>query len=86
MAENRSSISKKKTYKEIGEYWDSHEVPEGSEDVEFSIELDSDAHYFALEDTLNSKLRSVAKKRGVSPETLVNLWVKEKVDFELGVN
>ncbi len=79
MAENRSSISKKRTYLEIGEYWDTHELPENSEEVEFEVELGSDVHYFALEDSLTSKLRSAAKKRGVSSETLLNLWLQEKL-------
>ena len=79
MAENRSSISKKRSYIEIGDYWDTHNLPENSEEVEFTVELGSDVHYFAVEDSLTSKLRSVAKKRGVSSETLLNLWLQEKL-------
>ena len=79
MAENRSSISKKRSYLEIGGYWDTHELPENSEEVGFTVELGSDVHYFAVEDSLTSKLRSVAKKRGVSSETLLNLWLQEKL-------
>ena len=83
MAENKSSVSKKKTYKEIGEYWDSHELPENGEEVKFSVELGPDSHYFALENTLSTRLRSIAEKRGVSAETLVNLWLQEKANQEL---
>lgn len=79
MAENRSSISKKRSYVEIGDYWDTHDLPENSEEVEFTVDLGSDVHYFAVEDSLTSKLRSVAKKRGVSSETLLNLWLQEKL-------
>lgn len=39
MAENKSSISKKSSYLEIGEYWDTHELPEDSEEVAFTVEL-----------------------------------------------
>lgn len=86
MAENRSSVSKKKTYKEIGEYWDSHEIPEGSKEVMFSVELDSDIHYLALENSLSARLRSIAEKRGVSTETLVNLWLQEKANQEVAAS
>lgn len=79
MAENRSSISKKRSYLEIGEYWDTHDLPEDSAEAEFTVELGPDVHYFAVEDSLNSKLRSVAEKRGVSSETLLNLWLQEKL-------
>ncbi|NOT46772.1 MAG: hypothetical protein HOP17_03340 [Acidobacteria bacterium] len=80
MAENKSSISKKRSYLEIGEYWDTHDLPQNCEEVEFTVELGGpDVHYFAVEDSLNSKLRSVAEKRGVSSETLLNLWLQEKL-------
>ncbi len=78
MAENKSSISKKSTYTEIGEYWDTHELPEGSEEVNFSVDLESDVHYFALENSLSARLKLIAKKGGLSPETLINLWLQEK--------
>ena len=80
MAENKSSISKKKSYREIGEYWDSHDLPDDSKEVQFSVELNSDVHYFALENVLSARLREIASKRGVSTETLVNLWLQEKVN------
>ena len=83
MAENKSSVSKKKTYKEIGEYWDSHELPANVEDVKFSVELGPDSHYFALENALSARVRSIAEKRGVSAETLVNLWLQEKANQEV---
>jgi hypothetical protein len=86
MAGNKSSISKKSSYREIGDYWDSHDLgklEEKTKDVSFSVEFDSDVHYFALEDSLSSKLRLVAKKRGVSLETLLNLWLQEKVIGEV---
>jgi len=82
MAGNKSSISKKASYKEIGEFWDSHDLTEFSEngeEVEFSVDLKSNVHYYALEDSLSSKLHTVARKRGVSTETLVNLWLQEKL-------
>ncbi len=89
MAENKSSVSKKHSYKEIGEFWDSHDLTEFSEkgeEVEFSVDLQSDVHYYALEDSLSSKLHTVAKRRGVSTETLINLGLMEKINGELSPN
>jgi len=39
-----------------------------------------------LDGNLTEKVRSAAKKRGVSSETLINLWVKEKLKQEMVVD
>ena len=89
MAENKSSISKADSYQEIGEYWDSHdagEIWDESEDVKFEVDLQSDVFYYAVETSLSSKLHTIAERRGVSAETLVNLWLQEKVNQEVTKN
>lgn len=83
MARNKSSISKATTYKEIGEYWDSHDLPEDSPEVDFTVELESNLHYFALDNTMSDEVRAVARRHGISAQTLINLWVKEKLGSEL---
>jgi hypothetical protein len=85
MGRNKSSLSKAQSYKEMGEFWDSHDLAEyweQSEPVEFKVEGISEATYFPVETTLSARLISIAKQRGVSPETLLNLWVQEKVREE----
>ena len=85
MGRNKSSISKAQSYREIGEFWDSHDLAEcwdQTEPVEFEVEGVSEATYFPVETTLPAKLVSIAEQRGVSPETLLNLWVQEKVKEE----
>ncbi len=85
MEENKSSISKASSYQEIGEFWDAHdagEVWDETEEVNFGVDLKSDVFYYAVETSLSSKLRSIAERRGVSAETLVNLWLQEKVNQE----
>jgi CopG antitoxin of type II toxin-antitoxin system len=87
MAENKSSISKAKSYQEIGEYWDAHDlgkVWDKTEDVKFEVDLESDVFYYAVETSLSSKLHVIAERRGVSAETLVNLWLQEKINQETG--
>ena len=85
MAENKSSISKASSYKEIGEYWDTHDLAdhwEQTHEVDFDVRLESSVMYFAVEKTLAEKLRAAAKSHGVSPETLLNVWVQEHVAAE----
>ena len=82
MAENRSSVSKKKTYKEIGEYWDRHELSDQATPVAFQVDLRASSVYFPLDRALAERLRSAAEAHGVSTETLLNLWVQERVAEE----
>ena len=88
MGKNKSSISKAQSYKEIGEFWDNHDLAdywEQTEPVEFEVDIQSEATYFPVETTLSAKLVSIAEQRGVSPETLLNLWIQEKVREEATV-
>ncbi len=82
MTENKSSISKAESYKEIGEYWDEQDTDEiwdVTEEVKFEVDLKFDVFYYAVENSLSSKLHTIAERRGVSAETLINLWLQEKV-------
>jgi len=85
MAENKSSISEANSYRQIGEFWgarDLGEVWDKTEEADFQVDLQSDVFYYAVETSLSSKLRLIAKTKGVSAETLVNLWLQEKVNQE----
>lgn len=85
MKKNKSSISDAHSYKEIGEFWDQHDLADywdQTEPVEFEVDIQSEATYFPVEMSLSEKLISVAERRGVSPETLLNLWVQEKLRDE----
>jgi hypothetical protein len=82
MSRTKSSISKVRSYREIGEFWDTHDLAEHWEQtqpVEFEIDLESEVTYYPLDITLATRVRSIAKQRGVSTETLLNLWVQEKL-------
>jgi hypothetical protein len=81
------SSSKARSYKEIGEFWDTHDLAdywEQTRPVEFELDIQSEVTYYPLEVTLADKVRAMAKQRGVSSETLLNLWVKEKLQEEAG--
>ncbi len=83
MDENKSSISKTESYREIGEFWDTHDVTdywEQTEAVEFEVNLESDVRLVSLEPDLATQANELAWKKGISLETLLNLWVREKLD------
>ena len=85
MSEDKSSISKAQSYKEIGEFWDTHDLVdhwEQTHPVDFEIDIQSEAIYYALDTNLSAKVRSMAEQRGFSAETLLNLWVQEKLQEE----
>jgi hypothetical protein len=82
MSENKSSISDAQSYVEMGEYWDSHslvDVWDQTEPVQFEVAIRSGATYYAVDSELSRHLRDLAHRRGVSAQTLLNLWVQEKV-------
>jgi hypothetical protein len=82
MSEGRSSISQAKSYQEIAEFWDTHDLADywdQTEPVEFEIDIQSEATYYALDRQLSHNLARAADERGVSAETLLNIWIQEKL-------
>jgi hypothetical protein len=82
MDENKSPISQAQSYREIGEFWDTHDLTDywdQTEPVEFEVDIQSEVRYCALESTLAARMTEIAWQRGVSVETLLNLWVQEKL-------
>lgn len=67
---------------EASEFWDSHSLADywdQTTEVHFDVEIDEEPRYFVLEKQIAKKVYELAKKQKVSPETLVNLLVAEKV-------
>lgn len=78
----RSSISGAKSYKEIGDFWDVHDLSDywdQTRPAEFEVDIESETTYYALDKNLSGQIQSIARRRGVSADTLVNLWVQEKL-------
>ena len=85
MNENRSSVSRAGSYQEIGEFWDTRDLDDywkQTEPAEFDVDIRSSAIYYPVESNLAARLHSVAGQRGVSAETLLNLWLQEKMAEE----
>jgi hypothetical protein len=88
MGKSKSSISKARSYQEIGGFWDTHDLSEywdQTKQVEFEVDIQSEAIYYPIERKLSSAISRIAKQRGVSPETLLNLWLQEKIGEETTV-
>ena len=79
---SKSSVSNAGTYQEIGSFWDDHDATEFGEqtNAEFDVDIKSQRRYFPVDSRLSLKIKDVAKQRGISEETLLNLWIQEKVN------
>ena len=76
MKKNKSSLSKAQSYAKIGEYWDRHDLSDvwrKTRKVKLKVVAEPEATYYPVERNLSEKIQSVAKKQGVSSDTLVNL-------------
>ncbi len=85
MSENKntqlSSISQAQTLEEIGEFWDTHSLDDywdETREVEFEVRA-TQRRRVTLEPNIYKELEAEARVRGVVPETLVNLWLAEKL-------
>ena len=82
MKRSKTSISKASSYAAIGEFWDSHDLGtfwKRTKPARFSVRLNSETVYVGVEKSLSNALARIAKRRGVSSQTLVNLWLQEKL-------
>lgn len=85
MSENRSikssSISKADTIEEIGEFWDTRSLDEywdQTHEVDFSVRA-IHRRRITVDPKIYQELETEAHIRGLIPETLVNLWLAEKL-------
>ncbi len=82
MEGNKSSISKTSSYRDMGEYWDTHDLSKvwgKTKKVKFDVKIETEATYCAIEKTLSEKIQTIAQKKGISSDTLVNLWIQQKL-------
>lgn len=82
MNKGKSSLSNAKSYREIGNFWDTHDLSDfwdKTKEVGFEVSIESEITYYALDKILSEQIQAIAQKRGVSADTLVNLWIQEKL-------
>ena len=66
---------------EAAEFWDTHDSADYEEymrDVECEVDIKRRVHLISLDSDLYRKVSALAQARGISADTLVNLWVQEK--------
>ncbi len=85
MSENKNrkttNVSNSQTLEEIGEFWDTHSLDDHwdeTREVEFEVRA-KQRRRVTLEPQVYKNLEIEARIRGVVPETLINLWLAEKL-------
>ncbi|MDZ7360434.1 MAG: BrnA antitoxin family protein [candidate division KSB1 bacterium] len=85
MSENNdtqvTSISKARTLEEIAEFWDTHSLADywdQTREVEFEVRAKRRRRVM-LDPDIFTRIESQARVRGILPETLVNLWLAERL-------
>lgn len=77
-----SSISQADTDEKIGEFWDTHDFTDfdnpAAPDVRFEITC-----AVPIEVELFAALEKQAQQRGVQVETLVNLWLQQRLTEQM---
>ena len=71
-----------KTLKEASDFWDTHDASDywdRTKEAHFDIKLKKEPKYIVLEESIAKKVFNMAKKKHVSTDTLINLWLKEKL-------
>ena len=82
MKKSKSSISKARSYAEIGEFWDKHDLSDywsKTRKVKFDVVLEPEATYYPVAKDLSEKIQSQARKETVSSYALVNSWLDQKL-------
>ena len=76
-----TSISKARTVEEIADFWDTHSLADywdQTHEVEFEVRAKR-RRRITLNPEVYAQLEVQARTRGLLPETLVNLWLAERL-------
>jgi hypothetical protein len=69
------------SWEAAAEFWDTHDLTD-YEDTERDVpdvQINLVQHHFRVDAAIAQRLNQLAHRRGISPETLVNLWLAEKL-------
>lgn len=76
-----TDISKARTLEEIADFWDTHSLADywdQTHEVEFELRIKR-RRRVTLAPEVYEKVKAQARVLGVLPETLVNLWLAERL-------
>lgn len=71
-----------KSVGEAGEFWDTHDLTDywdQTREVKGRVDVKRRVFLAALESGLAKKLEASARQQGVSTQTLINVWLTERV-------
>lgn len=71
-----------KSIEEAAEFWDNHDLGDYwdlTREAHFEVDIKRRVFLTALEPQLAKKLTGVARQQGVSTETLINVWLTERL-------
>jgi hypothetical protein len=71
-----------RSLEEFWKFWDTHSTADYEdlmEDEDVHVGIRSSKIYCAVAKDIIGQLRAQARRQGVSTETLINLWLREKV-------
>jgi hypothetical protein len=71
-----------RSLEEFWSFWDAHSTADYEdfmEDVDVHVNIRSSKIYCAVAKDIIAQLRTQARRQGISTETLINLWLREKV-------
>jgi len=70
----------------MARFWDTHDLTEywsRTRPQEFDVAYRIGVTYVAIKSSLAAKLNEIARRREVSPETLLNAWVRDRLWDEI---
>ncbi len=80
---SQSSISQADSMDSVASFWDAHSLADHwdmTREVQFEVRADR-VRRIALDPELYCQVESNARSRGLLPETLVNMWVAERLNL-----
>lgn len=78
---SQTSISKARTLEEIADFWDTHSLDDywdQTREAAFEVRAQH-RRRIALDPDVYTRIAAQAHTRGILPETLVNLWLLERL-------
>ena len=81
----KTNVSNASTTEEVAQFWDTHSLDDHWDEtleIEFEIRAQQ-RRRVTLDPELYAKIEAHARHRGLLPETLVNIWLTERVQGTL---
>lgn len=71
-----------KSVEKAGEFWDSHDLAdywEKTKEANLTFSLQKKHYYVSVLPKIAKELQQISEEQGISIETVVNLWLQEKL-------